>query len=206
MATKPMEYEITDGRRGDETLAQQPPRESSRVRRPPYRNSGYKPSDDARGDSFDDVFGDLGAQGLEPAQRRIALGFRHRGETVRWGIAVRTLGHGAPASGKCWRSPVSQRRYDMILHEGAFNVQLTCKSSSTLHPFLMVSRHRERLLAAVIVTHLPRIDFDGHLARTGRFPGTMRALQRPVAVDKHLPTRAFRQDDVSVATNVSTSR
>ena len=47
MATKPMEYEITDGRRGDETLAQQPPRESSRVRRPPYRNSGYKPSDDA---------------------------------------------------------------------------------------------------------------------------------------------------------------
>ena len=47
MAPKPMEYEITDGRRGDETLAQQPPRESSRVRRPPYRNSGYKPSDDA---------------------------------------------------------------------------------------------------------------------------------------------------------------
>ena len=43
-----MEYEVTDGRRGDETLAQQPPRESSRVRRPPYRNSGYKPSDDAR--------------------------------------------------------------------------------------------------------------------------------------------------------------
>ena len=42
-----MEYEVTDGRRGDETLAQQPPRESSRVRRPPYRNSGYKPSDDA---------------------------------------------------------------------------------------------------------------------------------------------------------------
>ena len=48
MAPKPMEYEITDGRRGDETLAQQPPRESSRVRRPPYRNSGYKPSDDAK--------------------------------------------------------------------------------------------------------------------------------------------------------------
>ena len=32
MAPKPMEYEITDGRRGDETLAQQSPRESSRVR------------------------------------------------------------------------------------------------------------------------------------------------------------------------------
>ena len=47
MAPKSMEYEITDGRRGDETLAHQPPRESSRVRRPPYRNSGYKPSDDA---------------------------------------------------------------------------------------------------------------------------------------------------------------
>ena len=32
MAPKPMEYDITDGRRGDETLAQQSPRESSRVR------------------------------------------------------------------------------------------------------------------------------------------------------------------------------
>ena len=31
-----------------------------------------------------------GVQGLEPAQRRIALGFRHRGETVRWGIPSRT--------------------------------------------------------------------------------------------------------------------
>ena len=47
MAPKPMEYEITGGRRGDETLAQQPSRGSSRVRTPPYRNPGYKPSDDA---------------------------------------------------------------------------------------------------------------------------------------------------------------
>ena len=54
-----MEYEVTDGRRGDETLAQQPPRESIRVRRPPYRNSGYKPSDDAMYDTGDYSVSDL---------------------------------------------------------------------------------------------------------------------------------------------------
>ena len=44
---------------------------------------------------------------------------------VRLGIVVRTLGHGAVASRKCWRSPVSERWYDIILYEGALIVQLS---------------------------------------------------------------------------------
>ena len=66
MAPKPMEYEITDGRRGDETLAQQPPRESSRVRRPPYRNSGYKPSDDANHTGLKAPWGYSAPRGTAP--------------------------------------------------------------------------------------------------------------------------------------------
>ena len=68
---------------------------------------------------------EMGAQGLEPAQCRIALGFPQRGEAVRWGIALRTVGHGALALRNCWQSFVSERWYDIILHEGAFNVQLS---------------------------------------------------------------------------------
>ena len=47
-----------------------------------------------------------------------------RGEAVRLGIALRTVGHGVLASRKCWPSLVSERRYDGFLREGALNVTL----------------------------------------------------------------------------------
>ena len=68
---------------------------------------------------------DMRTQGLEPEQRRIAFGFPERGEIVRWGIVMRTLEHGAAGPRKCWQSSVSERWYDIILHEGALIVQLS---------------------------------------------------------------------------------